>query len=182
MKRELIAILIALNALLFITACGGDASDPDDIDAILNSADIADDLMTVTIPKGSTLYYQTCMPLPILRADGKSERMNNYPWECNRTATSLCGYWINGFYTTAIGPGCDMVECKKAAGESFSEFIGNYVTDGSLPIPEGRTNDHCTDAPITKAVPYTGKFSAEVRLYTDAACTELVTATAEFNN
>lgn len=182
MKRELIAILLAFSALLFITACGGDASDPDDIDAILNSADIANDVMTLAIPKESTLYYQTCMPLPLLRADGQNERMKNNPEECDVVATSLCGYWMNGQYTRATGPGCDMVECVKAAGKSFSEFIGSYETDGTKTLSEEYTNAQCTDAPISKAVPHTGKFTAEARLYTDAACQKPVTATAEFNN
>ncbi|MBM4345835.1 MAG: hypothetical protein FJ100_20885 [Deltaproteobacteria bacterium] len=204
MKRELIAILLALSATLFTAACGGDPAaiadndapdgtadallDDTDADplapvqALFDGAVIADDLMTVTVPADSPLYYETCTAIPYLRADGQTERMKNNPWECNVVTTSLCGYWLDDAYHNATGPGCDVIECVAAAGESFSAFIGNYESDGTKAIPEGSATYQCSDAPIAKAIPYTGKFTAELRFYRDADCQEPLFATASFDN
>jgi len=185
-KFFLKSFVIVFSVFNFLVSCGGEESnnhdETEDINDILENAQIANNSITVTFSDESVFYYQTCMPLPVVKEDGKSEKMKNNPWECYIEATSLCGYWLDDEYQLPSGPGCDIVECKKAAGLSFVEFIGNYTAEEFKDIPEEHENSSCEKAPVSVAVPYKGKFTAELTLFTDENCKESVTASASFEN
>ena len=101
-KFMLKSFVIVFSIFNFLVSCGGEENsnhdETEDISDILENAQIGNNSITITFSDESVFYYQTCMPLPVLKEDGKSERMSNNPWECDVVATSLCGYWLDDEY------------------------------------------------------------------------------------